>query len=71
MPKHKSTKNLSEIGTFFKKNDATSAMFNIMNTIKSLRMSEKLLFGRQSRCNQLYRLLDVFIALLIGPCFKI
>lgn len=71
MPKHKSTKNLSEIGTFFKKNDATSAMFNIMNTIKSLRMSEKLLFGRQSRCNQLYRLLDVFIALLIGPCFMI
>ena len=28
MPTHKNTKNLSEIGKFFTKNDASSAMFN-------------------------------------------
>ena len=46
-------------------------MFNIMNTIKGIRMSEKVLFGRQSRCNQVYRLMNVFVALLISPCFMI
>jgi len=71
MPKHKSTKNLSEIGKFFKNNDASSAMFNILRTINSLRLSEKVLFGRKSRCNQLYSLLNVFVCLLIGPCFMI
>lgn len=71
MPEHKSTTNFSEIGTFFKKSDAKSAMFNIMNTINSLRMPEKVLFGRKSRCNQKYSLLQVFICLLVGPCFMI
>lgn len=71
MPKHKSTKNLSEIGKFFRNNDASSAMFNILRTINSLRLSEKVLFGRKSRCNQLYSLLNVFVCLLIGPCFMI
>ena len=71
MPKHKSTKNLSEIGKFFRNNDASSAMFNILRTINSLRLPEKVLFGRKSRCNQLYSLLDVFVCLLIGPCFMV
>ena len=71
MPKHKSTKNLSEIGKFFKNNDASNAMFNILRTINSLRLPEKVLFGRKSRCNQVYSLLNVFVCLLIGPCFMI
>jgi hypothetical protein len=71
MPMHKSTKNLSEIGKFFRNNDASSAMFNILRTINSLRLPEKVLFGRKSRCNQMYSLLNVFVCLLIGPCFMI
>ena len=71
MPKHKFTKNLSEIGMFFRNNDTSSAMFNILRTISSLRLPEKVLFGRMSRCNQLYSLLNVFSCLLIGPCFMI
>ena len=71
MPMHKSTKNLSEIGKFFRNNDASSAMFNILRTINSLRLPEKVLFGRKSRCNQLYSFLNVFVCLLIGPCFMI
>ena len=46
-------------------------MFNILRTINSLRLPEKVLFGRKSRCNQLYSLLNVFVCLLIGPCFMI
>jgi hypothetical protein len=71
MLKHKSTKNLSEIGKYFTKNDASSAMFNILRTINSLHLPEKVLFGRKSRCNQMYSLLNVFVCLLIGPCFMI
>ena len=71
MPEHKSTKNLSEIGKYFTKNDASSAMFNILRTINSLRLPEKVLFGGKSKCNQLYSLLNVFVCLLIGPCFII
>ena len=71
MPKHKSTKNLSEIGKYFTKNDASSAMFNILRTINSLRLPEKVLFGRKSKCNQLYSFLNVFVCLPIGPCFMI
>lgn len=71
MPEHKSIKNLSEIGKFFKKKDASSAMFNIMRTINSLRLPKKVLFGRKSKYNQIYSLLKVFVCLLIGPCFMI
>ena len=49
MPMHKSTKNLSEIGKFFRNNDASSAMFNILRTINSLRLPEKVLFGRMDQ----------------------
>ncbi len=43
MPKNKITTILSEIDKFFDKKDASSAMFNIMRTINSLRLSEKVL----------------------------
>lgn len=71
MPVHKVTRFLSEISTFFKNNDAGSAMFAIMNVIKGIRMNEQTLFGRKSRCNSKYSLLQVFQLLLVCPCFMI
>ena len=71
MPMHKVTKFLSEISTFFKNNDAGSAMFTIMNVIKGIKMNEPTLFGRESRCNNKYSLLQVFQLLLVCPCFMI
>ena len=46
-------------------------IINILRTINSLRLPEKVLFGRKSRCNQMYSLLNVFVCLLTGPCFMI
>lgn len=59
MPMHKVTTFLSEISSFFRKNSAESAMFSIMEVIKGINMSEKVLFGRTSRCNKVYSLLQV------------
>ena len=47
----KVTNIFSEIGKFFKENDATSAMNAIMDMTKILRLSEKRLFGSESKCN--------------------
>ena len=71
MPAHKITKFLSEISTFFKKSDSDHAMFAIMDVIKGIRMNEQTLFGRKSRCNSKYSLLQVFQLLLVCPCFMI
>jgi hypothetical protein len=68
---HKVTKFLSEISTFFKKNDSDHAMFTIMEVIRGIRMTEQTLFGRKSRCNNKYSLLQVFQLLLLCPCFMI
>ena len=68
---HKVTKFLSEISTFFRKNDSDHAMFAIMDIIKGIRMNEWTLFGRKSRCNSKYSLLQVFQLLLVCPCFMI
>ena len=67
----KDTNFLSEIGTFFKKNDSDRAMFTIMNVIKGVKMNERTLFGRTSKCNCVYSLLQVFQFLFICPCFMI
>ena len=50
----KGTNLISEIGKYFKENDATSAMNKIMEIIRTLNFSEKRLFGEQSRCNCKY-----------------
>ena len=71
MPVHKVTKFLSEISTFFKKSDSETAMFAIMDVIKGIKMNEQTLFGRKSRCNSKYSLLQVFRLLLVCPCFMI
>ena len=71
MPVHKVTQFLSEISTFFKKSDTDHAMFAIMNVIKGIKMNEQTLFGRKSRCNSKYSLLQVFQLLLVCPCFMI
>ena len=46
----KGTSFISEIGKYFKNNDATSAMNKIMEITRTLSFSEKRLFGEQSRC---------------------
>ena len=46
-------------------------MFTIMNVIKGIRMNEQTLFGRKSRPNNKYSLLQVFQLLLVCPCFMI
>ena len=46
-------------------------MFTIMNVIKGIKMNEQTLFGRKSRCNNKYSLLQVFQLLLVCPCFMI
>lgn len=71
MPVHKVSKFLSEISTFFRKNSAESAMFAIMEVIKGINMTEKVLFGRTSKCNKVYSLLQVLQTLLVYPCFMI
>ncbi len=71
MPVHKVTQFLSEISTFFKKSDSDHAMFAIMDVIKGLKTNEQTLFGRKSRCNSKYSLLQVFQLLLVCPCFMI
>lgn len=71
MPVHKVTEFLSEIGSFFKKDDAHNAMYSIMDVIKWLRMTETSLFGMKSKCNNVYPFLQVFQALLLYPCFMI
>lgn len=71
MPIHKVTNFLSEISAFFKKDDAHTAMYSIMDVIKWLKMTESSLFGMKSKCNSVYSLLQVFQALLLYPCFMI
>lgn len=71
MPVYKIRKFPSETSTFFKKSDSETAMFAIMNVIKGIRMNEQTLFGRKSRCNCKYSLLQVFQLLLVCPCFMI
>lgn len=71
MPVHKVTAFLSEISSFFKKDDANNAMYTIMDVIKGLKMTEKTLFGMTSKCNTVYSLLQVFQTLLMYPCFMI
>lgn len=71
MSDHKNTNFLSEISSFFKKNDSSNAMFCILNVIESLSLSEKRLFGRTTRYNSLYPILRVFMTLLVAPCFMV
>ncbi len=67
----KGTNIFSEIGKFFQENDATSAMNAIMDTTKALRLSEKRLFGSESRCNCKLTQLQLLGLLLLFPCFMI
>ena len=71
MPSNKSTNIFSEIGKFFKKNDSTSAMNAIMNMTKALRLSEKRLFGSESKCNCKLTQLQVLGLLMLFPCFMV
>ena len=67
----KGTNFISEIGKYFKDNDATSAMNQIMDITRTLNFSEKRLFGEESRCNCKYSQLQVLQLLLLFPCFMI
>ena len=67
----KGTNIFSEIGKFFQENDATSAMNAIMDMTKVLRLSEKRLFGEESKCNCKLTQLQVLGLLMLFPCFMI
>ncbi|MDR1624572.1 MAG: transposase, partial [Tannerellaceae bacterium] len=71
MPIYKNTTIFSEISSFFKKNDSQSAIFTIMDMIKSINMPEKVLFGTQTRFNSKYSLSQVFQLLIMFPCFMV
>ena len=71
MPSNKSTNIFSEIGKFFKENDSTRAMNAIMDTTKALRLSEKRLFGSESKCNCKLTRLQVLGLLMLFPCFMV
>ena len=71
MPNDKGTNVFSEIGKFFKEKDATSAMNAIMNMMDALSLSEKRLFGIESRCNCKLTQLQLLGLLMLFPCFMI
>ena len=71
MPTHKVKNIFSEIGTFFKENDAKSAMNTIMDMTLVLHLSEKRLFRSESKCNCKLTQLQVLQILLLFPCFMI
>lgn len=71
MPTHKGKNIFSEIGSFFKENDANTAMNAIKNITAGLRLSEKRLFGEQSKCNCKLTRLQVLQILLLFPCFMV
>ncbi len=71
MPVRKVIKYLSEKSIIFRKKDSDLAQFVIMGMIKGIRVSKQTLFGRKSRCNSKYSLLQVFQLLLVCPCFMI
>lgn len=71
MPMHKSTNIFSEIGKFFKENDASKAMYSIMHILNTLSLSEKTFFKEESKCNCKMTQLQVLQLLLLFPCFMI
>ena len=72
MPLHKVTDFLSEISSFFRKNDAHKAMYSILDVIKWLKMNESTLFGMKSKCNNVYPLLQVCVSVVAGvPGFAV
>ncbi len=71
MPTNKITNIFSEIGKLFKENDSTRAMNAIMDMTKVLRLSEKRLFGSESKCNCKLTQLQVLGLLVLFPCFMV
>ena len=71
MPNNKGTNVFSEIGKFFKEKDATSAMNAIMDMMDALSLSEKRLFGIESRCNCKLTQSQLLGLLMLFPCFMI
>ena len=71
MPNHKGTNIFSEIGKFFKEKDSTGAMNAIMSMTNALKMSEKRLFGSESKCNCKLTQLQLLELLMLFPCFMI
>lgn len=67
----KFTNYFSEIGKFFKENDANSAMNMIMHMSNTLKLSEYLLFGENSKCNCKLNKLQILQVLILLPCFMV
>ena len=71
MLKRKDTTIFSEISKFFKEKDASKAMNVISDTMKALRLTEKQLFGHDSKPNCKLSQMQVLELLLLFPCFLI
>lgn len=71
MSKHKVTPFLSDIKTFFNKNDMTAAMQNISNILGTVKMTERDTIGITSKANNVYKLLHVFQCLILLPLFSV
>jgi len=70
MPRPEITNILSEISTFFTKNDDSKAIRTIMDVVKHLKISEKSL-SLESHWNCKYTRLQVFELLLLFPLFMV
>lgn len=68
MLKCKDTTIFTGISKYFKKNDAEKAFSAINDTIRCLRLSEKLLFGKVSKPNSKFSQWQVLQLLLLFPC---
>lgn len=71
MSMHKITTFLSDIKTFFKNSDMINAMYTISNSLGLVKMTERDTIGVKSKCNNVYKLLQVFQCLLMLPLFGV
>ena len=67
----KGTNFISEIGKYFKGNNAMNAMENITSMMENITFSESTLFGKRSKCNCKFSQLQTLQLLLMFPCFMV
>lgn len=71
MPSHKVSALFSEINKFFSDKSSEAAISCLTQTLKGISMSEKVLFGKETRFNAVYPLEWVLSMLVIFPCLLV
>lgn len=71
MPSHKVSTLFSEINKFFSEKTSETAISCLSQTLSSLSMREKVLFGKTTRFNALYSLEWVLSMLIMFPCLLV